>query len=68
MKQSIFNYTTQINGVNILYNTMSNKFIRLNDDILKCLRGEKSDPKIGCMLENQEFLIKDDIDEKSLSQ
>lgn len=45
---------------------MSNKFIRLNDDILKCLRGEKSDPKIGCMLENQEFLIKDDIDEKVL--
>lgn len=64
MKSSIYNYKIQVDGIELLYNTVSNKCIPISDDVGKCLSGTKSNPNVESYLTKLNFLVEDDINEE----
>lgn len=55
-----------INGVEMLYNTVSNKCIPISKDVENCLSGKDTDPIVKKRLNKLNFLVEDDIDEESM--
>lgn len=66
MKPSIYNHIVQLNGLEILYNTISNKYVILSDKISKCLSSGTTDFELKTNLQNQNFIVNDDINEQQL--
>lgn len=65
MKQSIYNTTVRIGKNDVLYNTISNRHIVLTDNIKEALACKAETP-ISSVLEANNFLVKDDVDEKRM--
>lgn len=66
MKPSIYNHIVHLNDLEILYNTISNKFVIFSDKISECISGDASDLKLESTLYNQNFIINDDVNEQQL--
>lgn len=65
MKQSIYNTTVRIGKNDVLYNTISNRHVVLTDNIKDALACKAETP-ISSVLEANNFLVKDDVDEKCM--
>ena len=66
MIPSIYNYIVKLGNLDILYNTMSNSYIILSNNIKDCLSGSSHNIELLQQLKNQNFLIDEDVDERKL--
>lgn len=66
MKNSLYNFQTNINGQDFLYNTLSGQLIRLVPAISECMSGHLSDNQLQAKLANKGFLVDDDINEEEI--
>ena len=65
MKQSKYNTIVSLGKQQVLYNTITNKFIVLSDAIKEALKCETVSP-LSLKLESNNYLVKDDVDEKQM--
>lgn len=65
MKQSKYNTIVSLGKQQVLYNTITNKFVVLSDAIKEALKCEKVSP-LSLKLESNNYLVKDDVDEKQM--
>lgn len=65
MKQSKYNTIVSLGKQQVLYNTITNKFVVLSDAIKKALKCETVSP-LSLKLESNNYLVKDDVDEKQM--
>lgn len=65
MKQSKYNTIVSLGKQQVLYNTITNKFVVLSDAIKEALKCETVSP-LSLKLESNNYLIKDDVDEKQM--
>lgn len=66
MKQSIYNHFVNLDGKTIVFNSLSNQFILLNQEVETTLDCKPKDSPITQMLLNKGFLVNDDICEIKL--
>lgn len=66
MKNSLYNFLISINGQDILYNTLSGKYIKATPELMQYINGEKANEQLNEELERNCFLVKDDINEMNL--
>lgn len=65
MKQSKYNTIVSLGKQQVLYNTITNKFVVLSDAIKEALKCETVSP-LSLKLESNNYLVKDDVDEKQM--
>lgn len=65
MKQSKYNTIVSLGKQQVLYNTITNKFVVLSDPIKEALKCETVSP-LSLKLESNNYLVKDDVDEKQM--
>lgn len=65
MKQSKYNTIVSLGKQQVLYNTITNKFVVLSDAIKEALKCETVSP-LSFKLESNNYLVKDDVDEKQM--
>lgn len=65
MKQSKYNTKVSLGKQQVLYNTITNKFVVLSDAIKEALKCETVSP-LSLKLESNNYLVKDDVDEKQM--
>lgn len=65
MKQSKYNTIVSLGKQQVLYNTITNKFVVLSDAIKEALKCETISP-LSLKLESNNYLVKDDVDEKQM--
>lgn len=65
MKQSKYNTIVSLGKQQVLYNTITNKFVVLSDAIKEALKCETVSP-LSLKLESNDYLVKDDVDEKQM--
>lgn len=63
MKPSIYNHVVNLNGHDILYNSFSNQFIPLTDEIKAAIAGDESDSELAAALADQHIIVNDDVNE-----
>ncbi len=66
MKPSIYNHIILVNDKEFAFNSLTNQFIPMSDEIKEALNGKISDNTISQMLLNKGYLVNDDINEKEL--
>ena len=67
MKKSLYNFYLRINGVDIVYNTLSGQFTKLTPEIRAYFdEGKPLNDELRCELENKCFIFQDDVDEKQM--
>lgn len=67
MKKSLYNFYLSINGVDIVYNTLSGQFTKLTPEIRAYFdEGKPLNDELRCELENKFFIFQDDVDEKQM--
>lgn len=65
MKQSKYNTIVSLGKQQVLYNTITNKFVVLSDAIKEALKCETVSP-LSLKLESNNYLVKDDVNEKQM--
>lgn len=65
MKQSKYNTIVSLGKQQVLYNTITNKFVVLSDAIKEALKCKTVSP-LSLKLESNNYLVKDDVDEKQM--
>lgn len=65
MKQSKYNTIVSLGKQQVLYNTITNKFVGLSDAIKEALKCETVS-SLSLKLESNNYLVKDDVDEKQM--
>ena len=65
MKQSKYNTIVSLGKQQVLYNTITNKFVVLSDAIKEALKCETVSP-LSLKLESNNYLVKDDVAEKQM--
>ncbi len=63
MKPSIYNHTVNLNGRELLYNSFSNLFLPLTQELKSVINGESSDDELTAALAERHIMVNDDIDE-----
>lgn len=67
MKKSLYNFYLNINGIDIVYNTLSTQFMKLTPEITAYINeGSPLNKELECELENKYFILQDDIDERQM--
>lgn len=67
MKSSYYNFPVKIGNTEILYNTISGRFIKSTTELTECInRGHSLDTKLLSELKNNYFLVDDDVNEKEM--
>lgn len=66
MKNSIYNYVVSIGDNKVIFNTVSNSFLKITPAIEDCLLGNHADSEVHKRLVRDGFIVPDNIDEKKV--